>query len=112
MIFFLRSEGWGSKPCPHDRRHARVDVNEKFRNLAMPYAAVKDKVDEISPQYREELLAFLDFLIFRQNHSTLSQDWASHVSSDVPKRHAGGITGEFYLAPDFDEPLECFKEYM
>ncbi len=87
-------------------------VNEKFRNLAMPYATVKDKVDEISPQYREELLAFLDFLIFRQNHSTLSQDGSSHVSSDSPRRHAGGITGEFYMAPDFDEPLECFKEYM
>ena len=87
-------------------------VNEKFRNLAMPYAAVKDKVDEISPQYREELLAFLDFLIFKQNHATLLRDGASHVSSDSPRRHAGGITGEFYMAPDFDEPLECFRGYM
>ena len=79
----------------------------------MPYAAVKDKVDEISPQYREELLAFLDFLIFRQKQTTISGvSVSSHVTTDAPRRHAGGITGEFYMAPDFDEPLECFKEYM
>ena len=80
----------------------------------MPYAAVKDKVDEISPQYREELLAFLDFLIFKQNHAMFScvGGKSSRTVADSPKRHAGGITGEFYMAPDFDEPLECFKEYM
>ena len=79
----------------------------------MPYAVVKDKVDEISPQYREELLAFLDFLIFRQKQATTSEGTvSSHVTADAPRRHAGGITGEFYMAPDFDEPLECFKEYM
>ena len=79
----------------------------------MPYAAVKDKVDEISPQYREELLAFWDFLIFRQKQAAISRGTASSdVTTDTPKRHAGGITGEFFMAPDFDEPLECFKEYM
>ena len=79
----------------------------------MPYAAIKDKVDVISPQYREELLAFLDFLIFKQKHSTISEGSVSfHVPTDSPRRHAGGITGEFYMAPDFDEPLECFKGYM
>ena len=70
----------------------------------MPYAAVKDKVDEISPQYREELLAFLDFLIFRQKQETISEGAvSSHVTTGAPRRHAGGITGEFYMAPDFDE---------
>lgn len=80
----------------------------------MPYAVVKDKVDEIFPQYRDELLAFLDFLIFKQNHVVFSGGEASRVAvaTDAPRRHAGGITGEFYMAPDFDEPLECFKEYM
>ena len=95
------------------RYSVRVVANENFRRLAMPYAAIKDKVDEISPQYREELLAFLDFLIFRQKQATVSGDTVpSHVTTDAPRRHAGGITGEFYMAPDFDEPLECFKEYM
>ena len=79
----------------------------------MPYAAVKEKVDEISPQYREELLAFLDFLIFRQKRATISEGAvSSNAAAYAPRRHAGGIAGEFYMAPDFDAPLECFKEYM
>ena len=27
------------------------------------------------------------------------------------KRHAGGLTGDFYMADDFDETPDCFKEY-
>ena len=37
---------------------------------------------------------------------------ASDVVRSAPKRKAGGLTGDFYMAPDFDEPLECFKEYV
>ena len=100
---------------PRDRNRRVWDVvNVSFRSFAMPYAAVKDKVDEISPQYREELLAFLDFLIFKQKHAMFScaSGVTSRIATDSPRRHAGGIAGEFYMAPDFDEPLECFKEYM
>ena len=35
----------------------------------MPYAIVEDKIAEISPQNRGELLAFIDFLLYRQNNS-------------------------------------------
>ena len=83
-------------------------VQGKESGLAMPYAAVKDKVAELSPQYCGELLAFLDFLIFKQRHEASSDG----VDTGSPKRHAGGITGEFFMAPDFDGPLDCFKEYM
>ena len=77
----------------------------------MPYAAVKDKVDEISPQYREELLAFLDFLIFRQKQATTSEGTVSSlITADARRRHAGGITGELYMAPDIDGARECLKE--
>jgi len=27
-------------------------------------------------------------------------------------RKLGGFEGEFYIAPDFDETPECFKDYM
>lgn len=69
--------------------------------------------DEISDAVREELLAFLDFLIFRQKQAAISRGTASSdVTTDPSRRHAGGITGDFFIASDFDEPLECFKEYM
>ena len=78
----------------------------------MPYAVVEDKIAKVSPQYRGELLAFIDFLIFKQRNDVSSDGAASDVVRSAPKRKAGGLTGDFYMAPDFDEPLECFKEYM
>ena len=83
----------------------------------MPYTVVKDKIAKISPQYRGELLAFIDYLIFRQKNSLPAKDAMHVAASSSPRRMAGGRTlggyeDGFYMAPDFDEPLECFKEYM
>ena len=78
----------------------------------MPYAVLEDKIDKISPMYRGELLAFIDFLIFKQGNDASPGNATSDVVRSVPRRKAGGLTGDFYMAPDFDEPLECFKEYM
>ena len=83
----------------------------------MPYAAVEDKIAEISTQYREELLAFIDFLIFRQKNSIKANGVVLKTTSSRPrhkagKRTLGGFEDGFYMAPDFNEPLECFKEYM
>ncbi len=83
----------------------------------MPYAVVKDKIAEISPQYRGELLAFIDYLIFRQKNSIPAKGAMQAAVSSSSRRKVGGRTlggyeDGFYMAPDFDEPLECFKEYM
>ena len=102
----------------------------------MPYATVEKKIAEVSPQYRGELMAFLDYLIFRQKNSVPAKGKTKKASPSSSRRRArqkglqvhkvagvtasalrarrkaGGLTGEFYMSPDFDEPLECFKEYM
>ena len=82
----------------------------------MPYAILEDKVAKISPQYRGELLAFLDFLIFKQGESVSKRapDDAAFSRSRRKKagRTLGGFEEGFYMSPDFDAPLECFKEYM
>ena len=83
----------------------------------MPYAIVEDKIAEIAPQYREELLAFIDFLLYRQKNSVSENGAARKSKSGVQRRKKGGRTlggfeDGFYMAPDFDAPLECFKEYM
>ena len=81
----------------------------------MPYAVVEDKIAKVSPQYRGELLAFIDFLIFRQQNSVPVKRRGA-VSSTTRirsvRRQLGGFEDGFYMSPDFDEPLECFKEYM
>ncbi len=85
----------------------------------MPYAIVEDKIAEISPQYRGELLAFIDFLIFRQKNSVPAKGTTRSTVSSASRRKRktggrllGGFEKGFYMAPDFDAPLECFKEYM
>ena len=83
----------------------------------MPYATVEDKIAEISPRYRGELLAFMDFLIFRQRNSVTENGEPRDAVSSTSRRRAvrrplGGFEDGFYMSPDFDAPLECFKEYM
>ena len=83
----------------------------------MPYAIVEDKIAEISPQYRGELLAFIDFLLYRQKNSVSVNGASHHTASSASRRKTArrplcGFEDGFYMAPDFDEPLECFKEYM
>ena len=85
--------------------------------VEMPYAVVEEKVAKLSPQYRGELLACIDFLIFRQNSSVPGNGVIKPNASLLRRRRAagrtlGGYEDGFYMAPDFDEPLECFKEYM
>ena len=82
----------------------------------MPYAVVEDKIAEISPQYRGELLAFIDFLLFRQKNLISAKGTIKSAVSSLSRRRVagrtlGGYEDGFYMAPDFDEPLECFKEY-
>ena len=82
----------------------------------MPYAVVEDKIAAIDPQYRGELLAFIDFLLYRQKNSVLANG-VDRNAKFVAQRHKrvgrtlGGFEDGFYMAPDFDAPLECFKEY-
>ena len=78
----------------------------------MPYSLFEDKIVKIQPQYKEELEAFLDFLIFRQEGATHVVAMTDDASAQGAKRKAGGLGGEFYMAPDFDAPLEEFAEYM
>ena len=78
----------------------------------MPYELVADKIAKISPEYQGELLQFIDFLLFRQGTISASVVVHDPDSGAAARRHPGGITGEFHMATDFDEPLEEFAEYM
>ena len=102
-------------------RHGRVWIcyntrRRKEMEQAMPYSIVEDKIAEISPQYRGELLAFIDFLIFRQRNSATANGADRKAAPRRRRKRAGralgGFEDGFHMAPDFDAPLECFKEYM
>lgn len=50
-----------------------------------------------------EVLHFVQFL---------KKETAKGEKSPRPKRQAGMLKGKIWMAPDFDAPLEDFKEYM
>ncbi|MEQ1747056.1 MAG: DUF2281 domain-containing protein [Saprospiraceae bacterium] len=50
-----------------------------------------------------EVLHFVQFL---------KQEKTMEVKPARPKRKAGMLKGKIWMAPDFDAPLEDFKEYM
>jgi hypothetical protein len=50
-----------------------------------------------------EVLHFVQFL---------KQEKTKEAESTRPKRKAGMLKGKIWMAPDFDAPLEDFKEYM
>ncbi|MCK5719661.1 MAG: DUF2281 domain-containing protein [Thiomargarita sp.] len=56
------------------------------------------------PEYlKEEVLHYITFLI---------KEHASQQDIKPKKRIFGSAKGKYQLAPDFDAPLDDFKEYM
>ena len=45
-------------------------------------------------------------------HSTVQVTATLEAASVTGQPHFGFLAGKIELAPDFDEPLEDFKEYM
>jgi Protein of unknown function (DUF2281) len=65
---------------------------------------------------QQELLRFIDYLIFKYNMNQQSTTKPAPVKEaeiepgKFPK--AGFLKGTFVMTDDFDAPLEDFKEYM
>ncbi len=63
---------------------------------------ILSQIQQLPEQLRQEVLHYIEFLQTKYN-----------VQTPKPKnRKAGSAKGKFKLAPDFDAPLEDFKEYM
>lgn len=61
--------------------------------------------DSMTLTAQKELYDFAKFLV--------SKDGKKKSESLFSNRRAGiGKDPDFYMSPDFDEPLDCFKEYM
>ena len=50
-----------------------------------------------------------EIIITRDNHPILK---LIQVSSQPKRRQRGSAKGQIWMAADFDEPLEDFREYM
>ncbi len=72
----------------------------------MSYEILEAKINLLPDVYVNEVIDFVDFLVAKSNKIQTGE-------KKYPNRIAGiAKDSEFYIAPDFDEPLECFKDYM
>ncbi len=55
------------------------------------------------------VLALVDEIL---NQSDDLKDKPDTSSKKIKRRTAGGLKGPLIITDDFDEPLDCFKEYM
>ena len=65
---------------------------------------ILSQIKQLPEQLKQEALHYIQFLQERYA--------AQNQPNKRRKRKAGSAKGKYQLAPDFDEPLEDFKEYM
>lgn len=64
--------------------------------------AILTRIHELPEQLKREVLDYIEFL----------QKKYARRNGKPKNRKAGSAKGKYKLAPDFDEPLEDFKEYV
>ncbi|MBP5449750.1 MAG: DUF2281 domain-containing protein [Spirochaetales bacterium] len=75
----------------------------------MPLAAVQEKLKTIPDEYLDEVYNYLKLLEYK----ILYNKQHEKTVKKFPNRRAGILKDpNFYMSPDFDEPLDDFKEYM
>ncbi len=68
-------------------------------------------LQELPPVAQNEAFDFIEFL--RKKYSVSIEHKSEQITANrTKKRQAGSLAGQIVLSDDFDEPLECFKEYM
>lgn len=63
-------------------------------------AQLRHKLNQVPPEFEKEIEDFIDGLL----HSP-------PANRPTPERQFGLLKGKLTMAPDFDDPLDDFKEY-
>ena len=67
----------------------------------MDNSLILHKLDQLPDNMKSEVNDFIDFLISKKENN-----------EQTNKPRFGSGKGTFVMQPDFDEPLDDFKEYM
>ena len=70
----------------------------------MSTAEIYIQLEQLSEERKQSVSDFISFL--------LKQEAEKNERKEKPKPVFGSMKGMFKMAPDFDEPLEEFKDYM
>ncbi|MFM9948359.1 MAG: DUF2281 domain-containing protein [Saprospiraceae bacterium] len=78
---------------------------------AMDTLALYSKIELLPEHLKKQVLDYIEFLLSREGKGQLLQQ-QPETPGFKAKPGFGGAKGMFVMSPDFDEPLEDFKEYM
>ena len=65
--------------------------------------AILAEIQQLPEHLKEEVQHYVEFLLKQHTAKKLTP---------AAKRKAGSAEGKYTVAPDFDAPIEDFKEYM
>lgn len=74
----------------------------------MPLDMLISEANGLSDDALMEVVRFMRFLKTERKENAASGDKAEALK----RRRAGKYAGQIWMAEDFDEPLEDFREYM
>ncbi len=69
----------------------------------MTEQAIFRQLQLMPPSLQKEVLDFIGYLLMKHNFEQ---------KPDKKRPKFGSAKGRYHMAPDFDAPLEIFKEYM
>lgn len=86
----------------------------------MPYAVLEKEIEKLDDAQQKAVVMFVRFLLSQgENDDGGIQETANDDSPVLERggdkammRKLGGFEKGFYIAPDFDAPLDDFAEYM
>ena len=70
------------------------------------------KFELLPDELKKEAMDFIDFLFAKSKEGAENKKDESEIQPSGKPPKAGFLKGAFIMMPDFDEPLEDFKEYM
>ena len=94
------------------------ETSQAIKDSPMPYAVLEEKIAGIAPEYQGELLAFVDFLLFKQKNSASVCNAAINASVPIRQRELSSrvkaLRGSLKLPRDLAEKsyAELKEEYL
>ena len=79
----------------------------------MSTAEIVSQLEELPEEKKQEASDFIAFLLAKTKEEKKKADKISFTKVEGnPDKGFGSLKGKIWMSPDFDEPLEDFKDYM
>jgi Protein of unknown function (DUF2281) len=82
------------------------------QGLKMSTVAFYSKIELLPDHLKQQVMDYIEFLLSREAKWQQSPQYSLMPPNTPLKAGFGGAKGMIKLSPDWNEPLEDFKEYM